>query len=186
MPSRHLAIVLLAALAPAAALARSWQGITPGRSAQGEVTGRFGEPSTKGRLEGRTAMVYKGDQAIPGTRQAQFLVGEDGLVAEINVFPAAQLDKESVEGTYGKGPQKTFTDDFRPVWIYRASGVMVFFGKDGFVEAIRFKAPEGAGAPPAAAKGAAPHQAPPPTGAPPSAPATPPLKLAPDRASGGQ
>lgn len=158
MRSRHLAIVLLAALAPAPTLARSWQGITPGRSGQGEVTGRFGEPSTKGRLEGRIAMVYKGDQAIAGTRQAQFLVGEDGVVSEINVFPAAQLDKESVEGTYGKGPQKTFTDDFRPVWIYRASGVMVFFGKDGYVEAIRFKAPEG-GAPPAAASQAAPAPA---------------------------
>src|SRR5574337_2191111 len=112
MRSSHLAIALVLALAPAFALARSWQGITPGRSGQGEVTSRFGEPSTKGKLEGRTAMVYKGDQAIAGTRQAQFLVGEDGLVSEINVFPSAQLDKESVEGTYGKGPAKTFTDDF--------------------------------------------------------------------------
>ncbi len=174
MRSRHLAIVLLTALAPGSALAKSWQGITPGRSGQGEVTGRFGEPSTKGRLEGRTAMVYKGDQAISGTRQAQFLVGDDGLVSEINVFPAAQLDKESVEGTYGKGPQKTFTDDFRPVWIYRTAGVMVFFGKDGFVEAIRFRAPEGGSgaAPPAArATPAAPKPAaPPPAKAPAGAP----------------
>ena len=164
MRSRHLAIVLLAALAPALALAKSWQGITPGQTGQGEVTSRFGEPSTKGRLEGRTAMVYKGDQAISGTRQAQFLVGDDGVVSEINVFPAAQLEKESVEGTYGKGPQKTFTDDFRPVWIYRSSGVWVFFGKDGFVEAIRFKAPEGAAgaAPPARAAPAAPKAAAPP------------------------
>ncbi len=146
MRSRHLALVLLAALAPAAALARSWQGITPGQSTQGDVTGRFGEPSTKGRLEGRTAMVYKGDQAIGGTRQAQFLVGENGVISEINVFPATQLDKESVEGTYGKNPQKTFTDDFRPVWIYRSVGVMVFFGKDGLVEAIRFEAPRGGAA----------------------------------------
>ncbi|HEU4381939.1 MAG TPA: hypothetical protein VFR85_00445 [Anaeromyxobacteraceae bacterium] len=176
MRSRHLAIALLIALSPASALARSWQGITPGQSGQGDVTGRFGEPSTKGRLEGRTAMVYKGDQAIAGTRQAQFLVGEDGVVSEINVFPASQLDKESVEGTYGKGPQKTFTDDFRPVWIYRSAGVMVFFGKDGFVEAIRFKAPEGAGAAPAAAaKAPAASQAAPAAAAPPKpAPARPP------------
>lgn len=176
MSTRHLAIALLVALSPAAARARSWQGITPGHSAQGEVTGRFGEPSTKGRLEGRTAMVYKGDQAIPGTRQAQFLVGEDGVVHEINVFPASQLDKESVEGTYGKGPQKTFTDDFRPVWIYRAAGVMVFFDKDGFVEAIRFKAPEG-GAPPAAQAPRAPAAHP---------PVAAPAKPAPAKAPGGQ
>src|SRR5574342_1431322 len=102
MRSRHLAILLLAALAPAAALARSWQGITPGHSGQAEVASRFGEPSTKGRLEGRTALVYKGDQAIAGTRQAQVLAGADGGVSEINVFPASHLDKESVEGTYGK------------------------------------------------------------------------------------
>ena len=178
MPSRHLAIVLLAALAPAAALARSWQGITPGHSAQAEVTSRFGEPSTKGRLEGRTAMVYKGDQAISGTRQVQFLVGEDGVVSEINVFPASQLDKESVEGTYGKGPQKTFTDDFRPVWIYRASGVMVFFDKDGFVEAIRFKAPEGAAPPAQAPRSPSAHPAAPPAAAP--------AKPAPAKAPAGQ
>ncbi len=158
MRSRHLAIVLLAALAPASALARSWQGITPGQSGQAEVTSRFGEPSTKGRLEGRTAMVYKGDQAIGGTRQAQFLVGDDGVVSEINVFPATQLDKDSVEGTYGKGPQTTFTDDFRPVWIYRSAGVMVFFGKEGYVEAIRFQAPAGSGAGPPAPRAAAPQK----------------------------
>ena len=81
-----------------------------------DVVARFGEPSTKGKLEGHTALVYKGDQAIAGTRQAQFLVRGDGVVSEINVFPAAQLDKDSVAGTYGKDPQKIFTDDFRPVW----------------------------------------------------------------------
>lgn len=168
MRSRHLAFVLLAALAPASALARSWQGITPGQSTQGDVTGRFGEPSTKGRLEGRTAMVYKGDQAIGGTRQAQFLVGENGVISEINVFPATQLDKESVEGTYGKNPQKTFTDDFRPVWIYRSVGVMVFFGKDGLVEAIRFEAPRGGAAAATSAQKATPplRTAPPPAKAP--------------------
>ncbi len=141
-------------------MGRPWQGITPGSSSLADVVARFGEPSTKGKLEGRTAVVYKGDQAIPGTRQAQFLVGSDGVVAEINVFPASQLDKDSVAGTYGKDPQKTFTDDFRPVWIYKALGVMVFFGKEGLVEAIRFGIPERA--PPATG---APSRVPPPRGA---------------------
>ncbi len=138
MRFRHLAFTL-ALLAPAPALPKAWQGINPGTSTLADVQGRFGEPSTRGKLEGRTAVVYKGDQAISGTRQAQFLAGDDGIVDEINVFPATQLDKEAVEGTYGKAVQKTFTDDFRPVWIFRTIGVMVFFGKDGFVEAIRFK-----------------------------------------------
>ncbi len=153
MRSSHLASFCVAALIPALSLAKTWQGVSPGVSTQADVVSRFGEPSTRGKLEGRSAIVYKGDQAIAGTKQAQFLAAENGTITEINVFPATQLDREAVEGTYGKSAQKTFTDDFRPVWVYRSLGVMVFFGKDGFVEAIRFRMPEGAPGPrpPAAA-----------------------------------
>src|SRR5512137_841142 len=159
LQSHLLAVaVALLLLLPGIAAGRSWQGITPGQSTQADVVARFGEPSTRGRHEGRTALVYRGDQAIAGTRQAQFLVADDGKVAEINVFPSAVLERESVLGTFGKDPQKTFTDDFHNVWRYRSIGVIVFFGKDGTVEAIRFLAPE-KGAP---AETAAP--------APPSAP----------------
>ena len=144
MLRHHLSLSALALVLafPGAALARSWQGITPGSSTQADVVARFGEPSTKGKLEGRSALVYRGEQAIAGTRQAQFLVGDDGRVAEINVFPVSPLEKEAVLGTFGKEPQKTFTDDFRTVWLYRPIGVVVFFGKDGAVEAIRFQAGE--------------------------------------------
>ncbi len=137
MRSSHLALLLLA-LAPGWASAKAWQGITPGVSTQADVSNRFGEPSTQGKLGGRGAVVYKGDQAIAGTRQAQFFLRDDGTVVEITVFPATQLDREAVEGTYGRSPQKTFTEDFRPVWLYRSTGVKVFFGKEGFVEAISF------------------------------------------------
>jgi len=159
MLRRHLSLsALLVVLAlPGPALARSWQGITPGTSTQADVVARFGEPSTKGKLEGRTALVYKGEQAITGTRQAQFLVGDDGRVSEINVFPSSQLEKEAVLGTFGKEPQKTFTDDFRTVWLYRPIGVVVFFGKDGTVEAIRFQAAD-KGAKAATSSGAAPQE----------------------------
>ena len=133
------AIALAAVSAPASA--RPWQGITPGLSSQADVVKKFGEPSTQGKIGARGALVYREEQAIAGTRQAQFFTRADGVVEEITVFPASQLDQESVEGTYGKG-QKTFTDDFKPVWVYRSLGVMVFFGKDGFVEAIRFQAPQ--------------------------------------------
>ncbi|MEI6224613.1 MAG: hypothetical protein WCS72_07660 [Deltaproteobacteria bacterium] len=156
-----LAALSLLLLLPGTALARSWQGITPGQSTQADVVTRFGEPSTRGKLEGRTALVYKAEQAIAGTRQAQFLVGEDGRVAEINVFPGAQLEKDAVLGTFGRDPQKTFTDDFRTVWLYKAIGVVVFFGKDGLVEAIRFQAATTATANPSpAASTSAPAAAP--------------------------
>ncbi|BDG08242.1 hypothetical protein [Anaeromyxobacter paludicola] len=148
MPTRAaLPCLALLVLLPLPALARPWNGITPGASTAADVAQRFGEPSTKGRLGGRSAMIYKGDQAIDGTRQAQFFTRDDGRVLEVTVFPSAQLDKEAVEGTYGKGAQKTFTDDFRPVWLYRSAGVMVFFGRDGYVEAITFKQGDAPAAP---------------------------------------
>src|SRR5512147_1841778 len=113
MVRRHLTLAALSLLLalPGTALARSWQGITPGQSTQADVVARFGEPSTRGKHEGRTALVYRGDQSISGTRQAKFLVADDGRVAEINVFPSSALEKEAVLGTFGKDPQKTFTDD---------------------------------------------------------------------------
>jgi hypothetical protein len=143
-------------LSPAPAGARGWQGVNPGSTTDTEVAARFGPPSTQGKLGGRTALVYKGDQAIAGTRQAQFFARDDGVVVEVVVFPTTQLDKDAVEGTYGRPTQKAFTDDFRTVWMFKASGITVFFGKDGTVDAISFKAPD------VAAKPGAPRAATPP------------------------
>jgi hypothetical protein len=138
-----LALALcVAGASPGAAWARGWQGITPGATTEAEVAARFGPPSTQGKLSGRTALVYKGEQAIPGTRQAQFFARGDGVVVEVVVFPVNQLDKDTVEGTYGKPSQKAFTDDFRTVWMFKLSGITVYFGKEGTVDAISFKAPE--------------------------------------------
>ena len=154
-----LAALALALAAPAGTLAKPWQGITPGASTRTDVVTRFGEPSTQGKLGGRAALVYRDDRAIVGTRQTQFVVRDDAIIAEINVFPATQLDRDAVEGTYGKGAQKTFTDDFRSVWIYRALGVTVFFTKDQLVEAIRFQPPQAPAAVPAQEHKAPPAEA---------------------------
>ncbi len=137
----HLAFVLLVASIPLTASARGWQGVTPGATPEADLAARFGPPSTQGRLGGRLALVYKGDQAIPGTRQAQFFLRDDGVLSEIVVFPTNQLDRETVEGTYGSPSKKAFTDDFRSVWFFRQSGITVYFGKDGIVDAISFKEP---------------------------------------------
>ena len=176
-----LAALPILLVLPGTSFARSWQGITPGQSNQADVVARFGEPSTKGKLEGRTALVYKGDQAIVGTRQAQFLVAEDGRVAEINVFPASQLEKEAVLGTFGKDPQKTFTDDFRTVWLYRGIGVVVFFGKDGVVEAIRFQSADRSARPAPGTPDGAGTGAPSPAAGPAASPAAPPAAASPGR-----
>ena len=76
--------------------------------------------------------------------------------------PSIELPIE--EGTYGKPPQRTFVEDtFQKVWVYPQQGVTVYFGKDGFVEALTFgpgakgapKAPAAAEATPAGAQAGA-------------------------------
>jgi hypothetical protein len=139
MPFAMRTLALLLVLAPALASARPWQGITPGTSTQREVADRFGEPTTRTKRTGRTILAYYGDQALSGTRQAQFHVSDAGVVQEITIFLTAQLDADTIEGTYGRPPQKTFVEDtFQKVWLYPSQGVTVYFGKDGFVEALSF------------------------------------------------
>jgi hypothetical protein len=80
------------------------------------------------------------------------------MVMEITIFLTAQLDQESIEGTYGKPPQRTFVEDtFQKVWVYPQAGVTVYFAKDGTVEALTFGpgAKQAAKAPAAAAQEAA-------------------------------
>ncbi len=126
-------------LAPALGSARAWKGVNPGATTQQEVVERFGEPTTKTKRSGRTVFAYYGEQALEGTRQAQFHVDDKGTVVEITIFLTAQLDQESIEGTYGKPPQRTFVEDtFQKVWVYPQQGVTVYFGKEGNVEALTF------------------------------------------------
>jgi len=151
MRSVHLGLLLLASLLPAAASARPWKGVTPGTSTAQEVVDKFGEPTTRTKRPGRTVLAYYGDQALEGTRQAQFHLDAQSMVVEITIFLTAQLDPDSIEGTYGKPPQRTFVEDtFQKVWVYPQTGVTVYFGKDGNVEALSFTAgarstPKGAG-----------------------------------------
>jgi hypothetical protein len=138
MRSARTALLFLA-LCPGLALARPWKGVNPGTSSQQEVVERFGEPTARTKRPGRTVLAYYGDQALEGTRQAQFHVDGQGTVLEITIFLTAQLDQESIEGTYGKPPQRTFVEDtFQKVWVYPQAGVTVYFGKEGNVEALTF------------------------------------------------
>ena len=157
MPSTRLASVAAALVAlalPLAAVAKPWQGVEPGKTTADEVVVKLGEPTSRVKRGARTVVAYKGDQALPGTREAQFHCRADGVVEEITVFLATALDAESIEGTYGKPQTKTFTDSFQKVWLYPQKGVTVFFDKEGTVGAIAFSAPAApkAAAPPAEQK----------------------------------
>jgi len=137
-----LALALAAALAfPAPAQAKGWQGVEPGKTTSDEVVAKLGEPTSRVKRGARTVVAYKADQALPGTREAQFHCRPDGVVEEITVFLSSPLDAESIEGTYGKPQTKTFTDAFLKVWLYPHKGVTVFFDKEGVVEAIAFSTP---------------------------------------------
>jgi hypothetical protein len=151
MRSTWLGIVVAAALLPALASARAWKGIVPGMTSEAQVIEKFGEPTRKTTRSGRTVLVYFGEEALEGTRQAQFHVDARGVVAEITIFLSASLDAESIEGTYGKPARRTFSEDtFQKMWVYPAAGVTVYFNKEGSVEALMFgpgtKGPSRAGA----------------------------------------
>jgi hypothetical protein len=139
MRSIGLALLFLVAALPALASARAWKGVVPGATTQAELTAKFGEPTTRTKRSGRTVLAYHGEQALEGTKQVQFHLDGQGVVAEITVFLTAQLDPESIEGMYGKAPKRTFVEDtFRKVWLYPAAGVTVYFDKEGNVEAIMY------------------------------------------------
>jgi hypothetical protein len=138
MRSIRLALVLFMAI-PALAHARAWKGVNPGATTQAEVVEKFGEPTNRTKRTGKTVLAYYGEQALEGTRQAQFHVDAQGVVTEITIFLTAQLDAETIEGTYGKPPQRSFVEDtFQKVWLYPQQGVTVYFSKEGNVEALTF------------------------------------------------
>ena len=146
MPSPRPAFAALAVaaalLAPQAARARAWQGIEPGRARVEAVVARFGEPTTRKARGQKQVAAYKGDQAMPGTKEVQFISRADGVVEEIVVFLASPLDAESVEGTFGKAATRTFVEaTFQKVWLYPQKGVTVFFDKEGGVEVIAYGVP---------------------------------------------
>lgn len=159
MRSIRLALVLALAL-PSLARARAWKGVNPGVSTQAEVVEKFGEPTNRTRRGTRTVLAYYGEQALEGTKQAQFHLDAKGVVLEITVFLTAQLDADTIEGTYGKPPQRSFVEDtFQKVWLYPQQGVTVYFAKDGNVEALTFSVGKGVPKAPAAEERAAAAQA---------------------------
>ena len=147
MRLRQIAFLVAVLVGPSLAQARAWKGINPGTSQQGEVVQRFGEPTSRTKRGPRTVLAYFGDQALEGTKQAQFHVDGAGTVQEITIFLVTPLDADTIEGTYGKPTQKTFVEDtFQKVWVYGAQGVTVYWAKDGSgAEALSFGPGKGGG-----------------------------------------
>ncbi len=150
----QLALILPLLAGPGAAQARPWKGVSPGSSSMADVEKKFGDPTTRTKRGGRTVLAYYGDQTPEGTKQAQFHVDAGGTVQEITIFLATPLDPDTIEGTYGKSPKKTFIEDtFQKVWVYTDQGVVVYWAKDGSgAEALSFTPAKAAAGKPDAAK----------------------------------
>lgn len=139
----RLALIISLLSGPAMALGAPWNGVTPGTTTQAQVEQRFGEPTKRTKSAAGVALVYFGEEAmqnVEGVKQIQFHVDGAGVVQEITVFLLVPLDPESIEGTYGKPSQKTFTTTtFKKVWVFATHGVTAYWNKDGTaVEALSF------------------------------------------------
>lgn len=161
---RFAAVAIL--LLVSTALAKAWNGIEPGVSRRDDVVRRFGPPNKTLTVAGKEILAYTDATAIKGTSQAQFRIDPaTGLVERIDVFPAATIDKETVENSFGPpcpkgnapspGPcfQKKLTDDFRTYYIYVRLGLAVFFEEtEDRVQSFVYTTPKPAAATPAAAR----------------------------------
>ena len=138
---KRVALALAVLCVPTLAQARAWKSVSPGNTPIAEVTKRFGEPTTKLKRGKQTVYAYEQDEAIAGTTQAQFIVGPQGTVEQIAVFPASVIDKAAIEATYGPDCalkpggncflRKVSDESFKTYYWYASTGLVVFFTKDG-------------------------------------------------------
>jgi hypothetical protein len=123
------------------ALAKPWQGITPGVSNNMDVVGKFGEPTKTLTEKDKQTLVYSRDNAIKGTVQSQFKVNSLKVVERIDVFPAVTLDVAAIEKSYGPkcdakaSNEPCFVEKQSPskarYYVYAKLGLAVFFKDDG-------------------------------------------------------
>ena len=128
-----LAGVLSLMLCGSAASAKSWHGITPGKSTQRDVVKKFGSPDhEEGPAPGyHKRVVYTGKTLGEnrGAAEAQFWFDKTGRLSAIYVLPAVELTRKDVEGAWGKDFNERRTDDFRLYLHYATEGFAVFFDR---------------------------------------------------------
>lgn len=137
-------LIALLFTASLAASAKPWNGVEPGVTRREEIVKRFGEPSRTLQSEGKEVLAYYNKEAIKGTTQTQFKIDPaTSTVERIDVFPGPQIDRETIEQTYGTACPagknqpadpcylKKLTDDFRTYFLYPKLGLAIFFNEDG-------------------------------------------------------
>ncbi|MBI5496931.1 MAG: hypothetical protein HY904_18090 [Deltaproteobacteria bacterium] len=118
---------------PSVAAAKTWKGLTPGKSLRAEVEQKLGKPPKVSDNQGKCAqkLIYGGEQKPEGTKEAHICLDAGGKLLEISVFPDVDLDRGTVEEAYGDEYRKKLTDEFLTYWHYEREGLVVFFEKGG-------------------------------------------------------
>ena len=138
--SRFLTVSLMLSVP---ALARPWNGIAPGAATAADVTAKFGEPSKVTQIKGADVLVYSGERAIKGAKQAQFRIDSaKRTVSRIDVYPAVDIDAKAIEKSYGPECAKGQRDACyvrrenaakHLYFTYPSIGLAVFFNDDNAI-----------------------------------------------------
>ena len=150
------AVGLTLLLLSTVAQAKAWKGVTPGTTKKDEVIKKFGDPSKKVGQGDKVMLAYSGDEAIKGTRETEFLIDSGGVVVQIAVFPAGQVEKATIEETYGPDcakavradcyVRKLSEDDYKTYYWFKQLGLVVFFNTDGLtVQSFMYIPPNSGG-----------------------------------------
>jgi hypothetical protein len=146
--------VVLALVIPGVVQAKPWKGIVPEKSTRAEVVKKYGDPSKTLKRGENEMLSYSGDEALPGSRETEFVVNPAGTVEQIAVFPAGPVERATVEEMYGTdcvlAPagkpcfiRKLNEDDLRTYFWYQRLGLVVFFEQDGhLVQSFLYVKPE--------------------------------------------
>jgi hypothetical protein len=141
----RLALGLALLLAPAAARAESWGGLTPGETLRAGVERLYGRPSRERPLveEGRTVLewTYAGDGAPRGLDRMVVTFGmlvaggrfAPDVVRAVALYPKPHVfSLRAISSGWG-APDAVGTEEAtgRPSFHYRTHGLLVIFDKTG-------------------------------------------------------
>ncbi len=122
----------LALAMPTASMAKSFKGMTPGKTTREKVIDKFGDPTKEFSKGGKLSdgINYQGDEAIAGTLEANFYFDKHGVLFRIDVYPARELTRAQVIKVYGEDFTRGTTPKGAGYFQYAKKGLTVFFDKD--------------------------------------------------------
>jgi hypothetical protein len=124
-------------LAPPALDPASADGVRFGKTSRDDVVDKFGMPKEMKEQGVGTSFIYKASDAFVGFRQVTFHFDEDGLLKQLDTFPASTIGRAQVEDSYQAPAAVKPAGGGFEVMIYPKLGMMVYL-KAGKVHSVRF------------------------------------------------